>query len=434
MRLLQLPLLLAATSPVAQAATWTVNSDQDSSPGVAAHCAAASADPCSLRDAIAAATGGDLVVFDASVTTIVASSQFVLSDDSAGLITIDGGGQVTLDGNHATRVLYASTNTITRLRGITIRNGIAPMDMVFFGKGGAIYNGGILTLDDCVVAGSSAGYNGGAIWNRGPLTLIDSTLSNNNAANAGGAIANYSAVTLIGSVLSGNTAPEAGGIYNSGRLTLTTTTLSANNATQWQGGGILNRGTLTANASTLSGNVADTYGGGIFNNGAMLLANSTLSGNTAADGGGIYSLNVGPATLVNSTLVGNSASQGGDINNGDVLDLTNVILADGCAGAGSINDHGGNLDAGTSCGFGAANSNANLDLGPLQDNGGATQTMLPGADSAAIGAGIGEACAASPVDGVDQRGQPRPQGPACDSGAVEAFADRIFADGFEVSA
>ena len=429
MRFLRLPLLLAATAPAAPAVTWTVNSSQDPYPGVALHCAATSTDPCTLRDAIAAATGGDLIVFDASVATIVASGQFMLSDDSAGLVTIDGAGAVTLDGNHATRLLYANANTITRISGLTLRNGSAAMDPFNAGKGGAIYNAGILTLSDCTVSGSTAAYNGGAIWNRGPLTLIDSTVSDNSASNAGGGIANFSALTLVGSVLSGNTAPTGGGLYNNGRATLSKTTLSGNSAAQWQGGGILNRATLTLVASTLSDNSAGTNGGGILNNGALTLANSTLSGNHASNGGGLYNINVGPATLVNSTFAGNSANQGSGIDNHNTLDSTNVIFADGCGG--SINDHGGNLDVGTSCGLDTAHSNANLDLGPLQDNGGPTQTMMPGPGSAAISAGLGSACAAPPVDGLDQRGASRSQGASCDSGAVEAVTDRIFADGFD---
>lgn len=433
MRYLRLPLLLAATAPIAQAATWTVNSDQDPQPVVASHCALGSADPCTLRDAIAAATGGDLIQFDAAVSVIVASSQFVLSDDSAGLVTIDGAGAVTLDGNHGIRLLYANPNTITRINGLTLRNGFTAIDAIASaGKGGAIYNGGILTLSDCVVSGNTSAYNGGAIWSRGPLTLIDSIVSDNSAANAGGAIANFSALTLVGSVLSGNTAPTGGGIYNSGRLTLSKTTLSGNAATQWQGGGILNRATLTMDASTLSNNTAGTYGGGLLNNGALMLVNSTLSGNHATTGGGISSLSIGASAIINSTFAGNSASQGSDIDNQNILDLTNVILADGCAGG--FNDHGGNLDAGASCGLDAAHSNANLDLGPLQDNGGPTQTILPGPDSDAIGAGIGNTCAATPVNGLDQRGLSRTQGSACDSGAVEAFSDRLFADGFESAA
>ena len=432
MRCLRFPLLLAAAAPVAHATTWTVDSDQDFNPGVASHCTAGSTDPCTLRDAIAAATGGDFIVFDTSVATITATGQFILSDDSAGLVTIEGAGKVTLDGNHATRLLYANANTITRIDGLVMRNGFAPMDPFTAGKGGAIYNGGILTLSDCVVSGNASTYNGGAIWNSGPLTLIDSTVSDNSAANAGGAIANFSALTLVGSVLSGNTAPAGGGIYNNSRLTLSRTTLSGNAATQWQGGGILNRAALTVDSSTLSNNTAGTSGGGLFNNGALTLVNSTLSGNHATNGGGISSLNIGAATVINSTFAGNSANQGGDMDNQNILDVTNTIFADGCAGG--LTDHGGNLDAGTSCGLDTAHSNANLELGPLQDNGGSTQTRLPGVGSDVIGAGVGSACNAAPVNGLDQRGQARMQGPACDSGAVEVLSDRVFADGFEQAA
>ena len=53
-------------------------------------------------------------------------------------------------------------------------------------------------------------------------------------------------------------------------------------------------------------------------------------------------------------------------------------------------------------------------LGPLADNGGPTLTMLPGAGSPALNAGGDVAC-----PGLDQRGQTRPQGSACDIGAVE---------------
>ena len=57
-------------------------------------------------------------------------------------------------------------------------------------------------------------------------------------------------------------------------------------------------------------------------------------------------------------------------------------------------------------------------LDPLADNGGPTLTRLPVAGSIAIdaAAGIG-GCPAT-----DQRGVPRPQGPACDAGAVELAA------------
>jgi hypothetical protein len=58
-------------------------------------------------------------------------------------------------------------------------------------------------------------------------------------------------------------------------------------------------------------------------------------------------------------------------------------------------------------------------LGPLADNGGATQTMELLAGSPAIDAGNDGLCAAAPVNNLDQRGIARPQGPHCDIGAFE---------------
>ena len=67
--------------------------------------------------------------------------------------------------------------------------------------------------------------------------------------------------------------------------------------------------------------------------------------------------------------------------------------------------------------------NGNPVLGPLQNNGGPTQTMARGAGSAARDAANDAICAAPPVDNLDQRGIARPQGPHCDIGAVEQIQE-----------
>ena len=87
-------------------------------------------------------------------------------------------------------------------------------------------------------------------------------------------------------------------------------------------------------------------------------------------------------------------------------------------GGGSIVG-GNNLDAGTSCLLGPANSNADLKLGPVLYDAGPTKTVLPGYGSKAIDFGNDAICAAAPVSNLDQRGQSRPVGPHCDAGAVE---------------
>jgi hypothetical protein len=54
----------------------------------------------------------------------------------------------------------------------------------------------------------------------------------------------------------------------------------------------------------------------------------------------------------------------------------------------------------------------------LANNGGATLTLLPRHDSLAIDNGTNAGCTGS----LDQRGVARPQGAACDIGAVEVRA------------
>jgi hypothetical protein len=192
------------------------------------------------------------------------------------------------------------------------------------------------------------------------------------------------------------------------------------------GGGItivIGSGPVTLNGVTINGNTAGTFGGGIFNGGAPLtLTNTTLSGNSAGVSGGGIASAAGSTTLTNVTLSDNSAntSGGGIFNQGGAVQLKSTIVANSPSGgncAGPITSLGHNLDSGTTCGFNQPGdrNNANPLLGPLQDNGGLTQThaLLPG--SPAIDAGDNTGCPST-----DQRGVARPGGSACDIGAVEA--------------
>jgi len=68
-------------------------------------------------------------------------------------------------------------------------------------------------------------------------------------------------------------------------------------------------------------------------------------------------------------------------------------------------------------------------LGPLQDNGGPTETLALSIGSAAIDNG-------STTATTDQRGYPRPEGAAPDIGAYESdyVVDLVFGDGFDEGA
>jgi hypothetical protein len=90
-----------------------------------------------------------------------------------------------------------------------------------------------------------------------------------------------------------------------------------------------------------------------------------------------------------------------------------------------ITSVGYNFADDTSCGLAASTDKQgagnNPALGPLADNGGPTQTLLPQTGSPLIDAIPGAACQTGPAAGVttDQRGIVRPQGPGCEIGAVE---------------
>lgn len=172
-------------------------------------------------------------------------------------------------------------------------------------------------------------------------------------------------------------------------------------------------GSVTLFNSTIHGNTATGKGGGIYLGGAgsqLAAHNTTIAGNAAPDGAGV-AVDQGSATLRATTLALNAGSA--DLRGAATL---HASIVGTCAGAaGSL---GGNAAGDPACALaGPGDRTGPLALGALGDHGGLTPTILPGAGSAAVDAD--PACAAGPTD---QRGAARPQGAACDAGAVEAGA------------
>jgi hypothetical protein len=219
-----------------------------------------------------------------------------------------------------------------------------------------------------------------------------------------------------------------GGIGNGGTLTLTNSTVSGNRSSSSkspEGGGIINDGTLTLTNSTVSGNSAG-IGGGILNFGTLTLTNSTVSGNGDSDEtyGGIF--NEGTLTLTNSTVSGNL---GRAIFNEGTLTLTNSVVEGDCGGGGDFVSDGYNVESpGDTCGFDQEGdqidvTEGELNLGPLQDNGGPTMTHTLLSGSVAIDQ-------IPVVDCVDAEGEPLttdqrgfPRDSMCDVGAFERQPD-----------
>lgn len=240
-------------------------------------------------------------------------------------------------------------------------------------------------------------------------------------------------------VMRGNSS-SAGGIYNVDAVTITEVAVVDNTANFSTGGGIYNNtgATMTIDRSTISGNFAFTIGGGIYNQSALTITNSTISGNTANttgsdwEGGGLYSNN-GPATITNTTIAGNTADSGSgvDLGSGPFNIKNTIVAANMATGAGpvdcatgTITSLGNNLEDANTCDFDLASDfrDTPAGLGPLQDNGGPTDTRALLAGSAAINTGSNNGCPST-----DQRGVVRPNG-VCDIGAYE-FAPPILTTG-----
>ncbi len=455
-----LPLMLAATSTVAQATAYIVDTLADTS----------GAGNCSLRDAInasngaptsgsfcaTAGTGSDSIQFKANGAITLASPLPSVTDSNLTIsgpskppgVTLDGGGFLVM------RVGQFATVSLANLR---VANGAGD-------SGGGIENDGSLTVSNTTFSGNVAVSDGGGISNQGALTVSDSFFFG-NSAGSGGAIRNGGSATVSNTTFSGNSASGVGGgiltdgngSLADGSLTLTDSTFSNNSASLGGGLGVasldLSGSTASIANSTMSGNTADA-GGGVFNaESPLTITNSTIAGNSAgsstgfASGGGGILDEDGTLAVTNSTFSANSAATGGyDISSVSVTgaavlaSVKGSIVASKASGgncAGAITDAGYNIANDNSCGFaktGAANNgdgvNPLLSSFGLANNGGPTTTIALQSTSPAIDAIPFASCTdqATPTASqliADQRGYGRPDsvddgasGP-CDIGAYE---------------
>ena len=241
----------------------------------------------------------------------------------------------------------------------------------------------------------------------GPLIVDDTTITGGNLVGGlgGGIEADTDPVTLVRSRVTGNQAGTGGGVAAI-HVTLVASTVDGNTATS-TGGGIWADQTVTATNSTITGNTAGTAGGGVVVvNTSITLLHATVVANTAPVGANVQA-QAGADQLVSFGSVVATPQGGG----------TDCDLAGGVATV----SQGANFSTDASCGFGggAGDQAAAGDpiVGALAANGGPTNTMLPAEGSPLLD---GADCAAAPmVVSTDQRGIARPQGSACDIGAVE---------------
>jgi hypothetical protein len=305
-----------------------------------------------------------------------------------------------------------------------------------------------LTISNSVISGNTADEAAGGVWSTHisgasgdteRVFILHSTVGNNTTFNSsglvggGGIVNNYGDMLITNSSIQNNTATTGsafgGGILNAlGTMTIMQSTISGNQALSAGGpfpaggGGLVNSdGTLTLVNSTVSGNSATggSSGGGIFNAqffgtapSNVVMVNTTISDNSVdASGGGLSGFNYSGGSSIsiatqNSIVAGNTAP-----------DNTNCAVIAG----GTYVSIGNNLEDKDTCNFDQTTDKVNTNplLGSLQDNGGSTWTHALMEGSPAINAANNGACAAPPVNGVDQRGVTRPYGPVCDIGSFE---------------
>lgn len=304
-------------SPVtARAVTITVNSTNDPAGFNPAITIATLGSTVTLRDAMNAAinTGGTNTILFA---TNLAGATVGLLQDSAPMVPAAFGAALAirgLAGDSGITIARTATNAFRLFR-----------------------NNGILSLANLTLTGGSAGGgNGGAIENYGSLNLDGCTFSS-NSANYGGAI-------------------HAG----NGTITMSNTTITANQST---GGG-----------------------GGINVEHSLIYAtNVTVAGNHSFQGGGVR-VGVRNPLFVNSIFSGNTATLNYPDINGffNAASHNNLVNRSGNYPGGG----GGNAAGGLVNGVNGTILDVNPLLGPLTNNGGPTPTLALLAGSPAINAGL----------------------------------------------
>jgi predicted outer membrane repeat protein len=219
-------------------------------------------------------------------------------------------------------------------------------------------------------------------------------------------------------IAQGNPQGESGGgVANSGVLHLRNCTFTANTSGD-SGGAVYNTGTLTVRNCTMTGNVGNITGSAIYNTGTLSLDNSTITLNncqlnTSSPplGAAVYNAAGGTVHVRNTIIVGNTAPSASK-------DVVGVFTSDGYNIIGTTTGSSWFANTGDQLGATAAQVN----LGPLQDNGGTTRTMAPKTGSIALDQGNSGSVT------TDQRGDPRPvhrttatnvPGDFSDIGAVE---------------
>ena len=158
-------------------ANFTVNTLSDGDDGI---CGSSN---CTLREAVKYAPDGTVIAFSVAGTLTLTGGELAVTKN----LTISGAQSApgtTISGNNASRIFTVSTAGVTlNLSALNLTGGSGVGGGTNSGNGGAIAvdpnTAAIVT--NCAFFGNKAAGNGGAIRNGGTLTVTSSTFSGNNA-------------------------------------------------------------------------------------------------------------------------------------------------------------------------------------------------------------------------------------------------------------
>lgn len=390
----------------------------------------------SLRQAIIDAAVGEEITFSVSGTIILTTGDLDITDDL--IITGPGSGSLAIDGNVTSRI-FNVTGGVVSISGLKLQNGVDA-------DGGGIHNETTLSLSDIVVDSCSSSTDGGGIWNSSTITAENVTVSNNVATLTGAGLYNNGTASWDGGAITSNAAVnEGGGVWNDGTATLTDVQISGNSSDTAAGGGAFNAGTLTLVECAVFSNTTVTGEGMAIKNSSTTLniTRSTVSNHVQSSSTAIDN-DFGTVVIANSTIstntmgVLNNVGAVGFSNCTVVLNTTGIGQASGSIGqfydtilAGNTLDYDGDTADAISLGHNIFGVNTNpittttgdlsiltfggLVMGPLQNNGGPTNTHALLTGSPAINTGDNTGAPAT-----DQRGEPRIQEGTIDIGAYES--------------
>jgi CSLREA domain-containing protein len=343
---------------------------------------------CTLREAVNASNVNpdfDTINFAPGLTGTIflSGTQLIVTGNT----TINGPGArvLTVSGSNISRVFLIAAPILggdfeVEISGLTITQGHALPVLNLAGDGGGILNGALL----------------GLVSGRSHLTLREVNISGNLATTLGGGVATRlgSETLIINSLISHNICNAVpilptddvggGGVSNA---VLSTTTIAnttiANNETLGAGGGILNvAGQMHLTNNTITGNESTLLGGGVVSLvgvvpplGVVNLRNTIIAENHAVLGTDLISSDVlgvlGSLNSLGHNLIGNNV-------NVEIIFAASVFV-------GTSPLPNAQLDLVGSVGI--DRMIINPQLGPLQDNGGPTDSRLPSTSSPAMNAG-----------------------------------------------